>query len=356
MKKNSIIVILTAALLAGLLAGCGMADVPAYTIDSETIGSQPSGSQPSGSTEPIESSQAIVTTPPVYSTPVPEDSNQVRLLHFAGALTEDEEAAAKEELTTLYQNMEIPEYLGEAIHMVATEEWFDTMTPGTYVGSRSYTLQQGNLALLTVQIGEDSTGTLYADIRFESAEGRFLLLKQFGTVTQLLETTIKDNVLEGAFTNWTFDSSNGGIIREQGTYSGGVIVGECTRAERTGQPGDAFDLWTHREDFNYTVTTLYYDEQGNLTSVATPEPTVTPVPAATPKPTPKPTAKPAVNKPKPTAVPTPAPEPDEDEDEDEDDGGDNDQQPAPEPEPEPDPQPNPPQGGDVDMEWTPDLD
>lgn len=388
MKERKAISILAGILLAVFLVGCGNDSGP-FIPEKLEFDSTP---------EPGVS-QAPVPTPE----PAPEDADQVRLLYLVGSLTEAEEAAATEALTTLYQNMEVPEYLGEAIHMVATKEWFDAMNPGGYVGGRSYTLQRGGLALLTVQIGEDSTGVLYADVRFQDADGRFLLLKQFGTVTQLLEAAMEDGVLTGIFTNWTIDSADGTIIREQGTYAGGVIVGEFTRAVREGTAGEAFDLWTHREDFSYTLTTVYYDEHGNPAATPVPVPTAQPTPAppavtaapkppavtAAPKPpavtaAPKPPVATAVPKPPavtaaptpvpqppaPTAVPAPDPEPDDDDDggyyePDDDDYDEPDPEPDPTPEPEPDPtpepvpdptpEPDPPENNDVDQEWSPDV-
>lgn len=72
---------------------------------------------------------------------------------------------------------------------------------------------------------------------------------------------------------------------------------------------------------------------------ATPKPTAKPKPASTPKPaaTPTPTPTPAPQQPAPTPQPAP--------------------QPTPQPTPEPTPTPAPPQneGGDVDIEWSPDI-
>lgn len=359
MKKKRIITALAGTLLISLLTGCGDGSEPIYSANGQPIET---------TTEP--SGWATVSAPPVYSTPEPGDASQVKLLHFAGELSKEEEAAAKDAMTTLYQNMEVAEYLGEAIHMVATEEWFEDMLPRNYVGSRSYTLQQGELALLTVQVGEDSNGVLYADVRFQDADGRFLLLKQFGAVTQLLETTMVENEMEGPFNNWILDSKTGGIVWEKGTYVKGVMTGEYSKSTRTGSAGDAFDLWTNRENFRYETVSGIYDEQGNLTITATPEPKATlaptpgPTPVVTPKPavTPKPTARPAVNTPRPTAVPDPEPEPDDDDDDDDNDdnnddnngggeennGGDNNGNN--------DTDNDPPQGGEVDSEWTPDID
>lgn len=340
MKKKSLMVILAAAMMISVLSGCGDGSEPVDIL---------SGSQ----IEIPDSNPVTISSEPVFSTPQPEDAGTVRLLHFAGDLTQEEEAAAMDAMQTLYQNLEIPEYLGEAIHMIAAEEWLEAMTAGTYAGSRSYSLQQGELALLTVQIGEDSTGLLYSDVCFQDAHGRMILLKQFGTVTQLLVTGTVDGAPDGAFESWRIDSSVGEIIWEKGTYAKGTIVGEHTTSAYVGVEGDAFDLWTNREGFTYTVSTTIYDDQGNPVSTPTPEPTATPTAAPTAKPTatPKPAAA-ATPKPAKTPAPTPVPtqEPEDDDDEDDDDEG---YVPQPDPTEEP---AAPPQGGDVDQEWSPDLD
>lgn len=393
MRDKRFMLILAGALLVLLFAGCGN-DIGSMAPEKLEINKTPEPGWTQVSAPP----QIFTPAPesPGQDSPEPGEPEQVRLLYFGGELTEAEEAAALDTLTTLYRNMEVPEYLGEAIHMVATDEWFEVMVPGTYEGGRSYTLVQGDKTLLTMQAGVDSSGVLYADIRFQDADGGLLLLKQFGSVTRLLEASMKDGVLEGAFTNWTIDSAGGGIIWEQGTYSGGLTVGEYTRAERAGAAGDAFDLWTHREDFNYTMTKSYFDQQGNPvpvpTAAPTPKPEVQPTPkpavstpkptAPTPKPvapTPKPTPDPAVQPtplptmapaptPVPTAVPEPEPEPDQDEDEDDYYDPEPDEpdptpepepdptpEPAPEPDPTPEPKPEPTPGSDVDQEWSVDI-
>lgn len=371
MKKKYFTVIPIVAVLAGILSGCGdgsgqtgmgESGISPIVIPTENPTQTPVGV--------VSITPVTVTNPPVYATSEPSaDPSQIRLLHLAGDLTQQEEAAVQESLQTLYQNLEIPEYMGEAIHMVENEHWFEIMTAGTYAGSRSYSLHQGDMPILTVQIGEDSSGALYADICFQNQEGKLILLKQFNSVTQLLVTSSKEGLPDGAFESWRIDGAIGEIIWEKGTYADGHLVGELTTSSYTGVEGDAFDLWTNREGFTYKVSTTTYDEQGNPVAAATQEPvpvtTPTPEPKVTPTPRPNvnPTPKPVVT-PKPTPAPTPEPpsEPDDDDDDNDDDNNDNNSgwtEPPSEPEPpqetEPPAETEPPQGGDVDVDWSPDL-
>lgn len=370
MKKKYLTIIPILAMLAGSLSGCGDGSEQVDGLGGSQVGlttAEPmvGSNAPVGATE----KPVTVTNPPAFSTPKPEDAGQISLLHFAGELTEQEETAVIDSMQTLYRNLEIPEYMGEAIHMVENEKWFETMTGGTYAGSRSYRLCQGEKPILTVQIGEDSSGMLYADICFLNAEGKLILLKQFGTVTQLLVTSSKDGTPDGAFESWKIDSSIGEILWDKGTYAEGTVVGEYTLSRYVGVEGDAFDLWSNREGFTYQVSTVVYDEQGN--PVATPTPVPTPVPTPTPRPAVTPTPRPAVTTPRPVVTPTPKPQPQPDDDDDDDDdnggwtapdsgnngdnnsgdnnsgdnnGGDNNGGD------------NNSGGGETDMEWTPDLD
>ena len=353
-KKKYLTIIPILAMLAGGLSGCGDGSEPVDGLGGNPVGlttAEPTG--PVGATE----NPVTGTTPPASATPQPEDAAQIHLLHFAGELVEEQEKAVMESMQTLYRNLEIQEYMGEAIHMVENEKWFETMTEGTYAGSRSYRLYQGENPILTVQIGEDSTGMLYADICFQNAEGKLILLKQFGTVTQLLVTSSKDGVPDGAFESWKIDSSIGEILWDKGTYAEGTVVGEYTLTRYVGVEGDAFDLWTNREGFTYEVSTVVYDEQGN--PVATPTPVPTPVPTPTPRPAATTTPRPAVTPvPRPVVTPPPTPEPQPDEDDDDDDGGWTapEQPQEPEPPQETEAPQEPSQGGETDMEWTPDLD
>lgn len=270
--------------------------------------------------------------------------DEIIMLCSTAALDEEKEEKVLEAMTTLYQNLEIPEYIGEGIHMVSSEEWLETMAQDLYEGCRSYTLQKGEQTLLSIQVGFDIGGEAYINICYQGNDGNLLLLKQAQGVTWLLQTNVSDGKYNGAFEVWQIDSSSGKIQREQGTYSNGIKVGECIQSEYAGVPGEAFDLWTNRENFAYESTTVTYDEQGEIVPTPTPEAT------ATPKPTAKPAATPT---PAPTATPAPTPAPPQEPD----NGSDNSNNgghvnTTPEPPQQPD---SPPTTGDTDVDWSPDL-
>ena len=292
--------------------------------------------------------------PPSEPEPEPEPEPEIGLRYQTGQLTAQEETAVLEAMTTLHQNLEIAEYVGEGIHMISGEGWLEDMCRGIYEGSRSYSLQKGEDVLLTMQLGYDIDGEPYANVYFEGENGSVLVLKQSGRTTWLLQTGVADGKYEGAFETWLFDGESGSIQREQGTYAAGTIVGEYKKSEYTGGPGEAFDMWTNRENFDYKVTTVTYDGNGEIAPTPTPTPTQKPqttqkppvqAPDPTPEPTPEPTPQPPAQNP-PAQNPPPAQPPA--------------QTPQPTPQPTPEPTLEPPEdtptpGGDTDIGWSPDL-
>ena len=313
-----------------ILAGCG---------DGSGTGSEESGNGIVDRIEPVDVTGLTDPTPEPEPTPEPD---QAALVYQTGSLSEDEQGKMLEAMTTLHQNLEVPEYIGEGIHMLSNEEWLEEICQGVYEGSRSYSLQKGGDTLLVLQLGLDIEGKPYANVFYPGAEGSVLVLKQTGSTTWLLQASVEKGKYEGAFETWLFDSESGHIQWEQGTYSAGVIVGEYKKSEYTGGSGAASDMWTNRENFDYKTTTVTYDENGAIAPTATPTPTATPKPPTqTPKPTPQPT-------PQPTPEPTPEPP------------AQNPQPPAQTPQPTPEPTPEPPEdtptpGGDTDIGWSPDL-
>ena len=249
----------------------------------------------------------------------------------------------------LYQNMELEEYLGEGIHMVSNESWYETMAADLVEGARTYLLQKGDEILFTVQVGVTISRERYSNAYY-CKEDNMVLLKQEGSLVQVTMAQLKDNLYDGSFEQVTIDSETGAIRIEHGTCAQGLRVGEYSVMVKPGTgAGDPYDLWSMRENFSYETTVTEYDAQGNEIQ---PEPTPTPEPTATPKPTKKPTATPKPTPtPEPTPEPTPQPTP-------QPPVIQNPQPPASTPEPTPQPTPTPssgPSSGDVDIEWSPDI-
>lgn len=309
MTKNRIMSsILACTMLAAVLSGCG--------DGSEEVSSQ--ADAVFGMPEAVQ-----MEVEPVYAEPE-QPVNEIKLLYNTGKLKEEEEAAVLDAMESLYRNLSAEEYLGESIHMVCSEEWFATMSVRLYEGCRSYTLQQGDKVLLSAQVGYDISGEPFSNVCYQADENSLSLLKQTGSQVSLMQTGLADGEYDGAFETWKIDSEQGQITKEQGTFAQGVKVGEYSISTYQGTAGDAFDLWTNRENMVYETKTITYDEKGEVIAESTPEPTVAPTkaPTATKKPTA--TQKPVVTQ-APVQTPTPAPTqpPAQDDDDDDDDDGGN---------------------------------
>lgn len=307
MTNRKICLFLAGALLTGLLTGCG--------DGSEEALNESSGAH--GMPEAVQMEGVAATAEPEQE----QETTELKAVYSTGELTEEEEAEVLESMKTLQQNLQLEEYLGEAIHMVSGAEWFETMTPGLYEGCRSYTLQQGGKVLLSVQVGYDIAGDTFSNVFFPAEDGSVIVLKQQGSKVSLMQAGVSEGKYDGAFVTWQIDGAAGEIRKEEGTYSKGVLVGEYTESVYQGAAGDNFDLWTNRENMAYETSTITYDEQGEPVATATPVPTAAPTkkPSATPKPAVNPT-------PVPTAAPTqpPVQQPDNNDNDDDDDNDNND--------------------------------
>lgn len=275
-----------------------------------------------------EVAQAPVSVVPQQVNVAPGDigpaEQGTHILYNTGELTREEEQAALEAMQLMHQNLELEEYLGEGISNISNQKWMEIFGIRLVEGSRTYYLQEAGETLLSVQVGYDIEGRAVSNVFFQGTDQTVILLKQAGSVTQMVTASTAGGYYDGAYDLWQFDSETGSIRHEEGTYGAGVIVGEYTVSVREGMAeSSAYDLWNNREGMAYEVTTLKYDSQGELIPEVTPTPaptsTATPKPAAVSTPAPAATPKPAA-----TPRPTPAPSHNDDDDDDDDDGGNQD--------------------------------
>lgn len=327
--KKKIFSVITGIMMIAVLAGCG--------DGSDSLEGTPESQSPI--VDPVEipedlqpdASEEISGTAPEAG----GIGEGITVSYVTGQLTPEEEEKTLEAMKLLHQNLELEEYVGEGIHLASSDEWFQDMAPHLYEGCRSYSLEEDGRLLLSVQVGYDIAGEPYVNICYQKDTGEILLLKQAEGVTWLMQTSVSEGEYQGSFDMWQIDTAAGEIQREQGTFSQGKRVGECTLSVYDNAQGEAFELWTNRENFAYESTTVTYDQEGEII------PTPTPVPTPTPKPVTKPAATPT---PAPTPTPEPTPNP-----------GQNNNS-APEPTPAPTPEPTPaPSEGDNDVEWSDDV-
>ena len=116
--------------------------------------------------EPMDLTSEPEETPDVRESESAQEPDAGEMVAVVGmGIGETEmEPAVREAMETLLQNLELPEYLGEAIHMVSSPEWFETMAKTVYEGCRSYSLQRSGQTLLSAQVGYDVEDKPYINV------------------------------------------------------------------------------------------------------------------------------------------------------------------------------------------------
>ncbi len=254
-------------LLVGMLAGCGDGSEDFEDVFDNSV----------SVVEPVDMS--LPTAAPDLG-----GSEEIVMSYNTGQLTEEEEDAVLGTLKLLQQNLELADYVGEGIHMVCSEEWYDFMALRLYEGGRSYTLKRGETLLLSVQIGYAVDGSAFTNVFSQGEDGRVLLLKQEESRIWLLQTSVEEGRYNGAFDLWQIDGQTGEILREQGTYSGGVVVGEYVKStgktaegEICGQTGRAFPMRLSRRNMMHRDRSQRHQPRNPLRSLQ-PDPRLVPQP------------------------------------------------------------------------------
>lgn len=193
-----------------------------------------------------------------------DDAQAFETLQAISVNLEEEDGNVKEQTSLMLQNLELEEYLGESINLISTDEWFDTMMPKLYEGSRSYFLQRNGETVLLVQAGYDQTGEPFSDVWYLGDTVK--VLRHSNNAVQLLISGMEDGVYQGAFESWLCDGNTGDIYHETGTFANGVLTGDYTMAIHDGsEASEVFSLWSNKEGMEYTTYTGNFDEQGVTT-------------------------------------------------------------------------------------------
>lgn len=178
----------------------------------------------------------------------------------------EEDASIREQAELMLQNLELEEYLDEAVNLIATEEWFSAMMPKLYEGRRSYYLERNNDIVLVIQAGYEEDGTSYSNVWYNKADGQVLMLGYAGNAIQMLTVGMKDGIYDGAFESWICDGTEGTVYQEQGSFVNGNLSGDYTAKVHTGTAqGEVYSLWCNRVDMDYTTYTGAFDQQGRTT-------------------------------------------------------------------------------------------
>lgn len=208
-------------------------------------------------------SQAVSGTGEVLENDPGQDV-QTELLYSPGSsLTEAELTAVLEMLATLHQNLELSEYLGEAIHVVESQIWYETLVKRMAEGGRIYALKKGEETLLSVQIMIDISGEPCSIVYYQKGPGEMILLQHSGSVLRVTTAGVLEGMYNGAVEIWEMDAATGRVSQEKGLYTQGVPVGEHIMAVKEGDGEEEFyNLWNMRESMEYEKTVTTYDQGG----------------------------------------------------------------------------------------------
>ncbi|MCH5342423.1 MAG: hypothetical protein J1E64_00180 [Acetatifactor sp.] len=177
----------------------------------------------------------------------------------------EEDAAILGEAQTMLQNLELEDYLGESIHMIFGQTWFDTMMPKLGAGMRSYFLCKDGQTVLTIQVGYDETGVPFSNV-WHNAGDQTTLLSWTENTVQLLTTDLVEENYNGDFTLWTINGNSGDIKKEQGTMANGIYTGVYQVELHIGSAGgDVYDLWSNRNNMSYSTYVGAFDGSGVTT-------------------------------------------------------------------------------------------
>lgn len=167
-------------------------------------------------------------------------------------LAEEDEAIAGE-AATLYQNMELTEYLAESLHLAEDDIWFQTMMPKLSEGSRNYFQSQDGQNKLVISVGYDADAVKYTNAWFYTDRDKVLYISYSNQLAQVLETETADGQYNGSFELWTLNGYNGNILKETGEFVNGTVSeeGHTARIHQGQAKADVFDLWNNKEDVKY---------------------------------------------------------------------------------------------------------
>ncbi len=178
----------------------------------------------------------------------------------------EEDPAIVSEAELMLQNLELPEYMDEAVNLVTGEQWIKNMMPKLYEGQRNYFLLRDGKIALTIQAGYDERGSLSAKVWYYGGEDTATFLQRECNSMKLLKTQMADTEFSGAFEAWLLDGERGDVFKETGTFNDDLYVGEYTAKQHIGTEGsELYSLWSNREGLEYKVYTGQFDEQGKTT-------------------------------------------------------------------------------------------
>ena len=177
----------------------------------------------------------------------------------------EEDSGIQEEVQRLKQNLSIPEYRNEAVGMLCSQDWLDTVMPKVKQGHRNYYLKDSeNNETLYIQAGYNENGNGFSKIWYLEGDRMLVIMQSAGTI-QMVETGFADGHYQGAFDSWLCASETGDVYHETGTFEAGIYSGSYTAQVHFGTEAvDLFALWSTRESMEFTSYTGEFGTEGTV--------------------------------------------------------------------------------------------
>ncbi len=111
-----------------------------------------------------------------------DDREAFELLQNLCVNLEEEDEVIRQQAVLLCQNLETPEYKNEAIHVIESEGWFETLMPKLGEGTRKYFLQKDGQSVISICIGYDENQKSFSNVWISPIPSPSLSIKLLGYI------------------------------------------------------------------------------------------------------------------------------------------------------------------------------
>ncbi len=172
-----------------------------------------------------------------------------------------EEAGLKDALNPLLESLASGDRDGAA-DCLMSEGLYEKLESRVFGGSRRYLGKAGG-GTVKLEAAPDGSGADRLRLWYFDG-GRVTLMRVSTGELFIAEAAVKDNSYEGDFSTEVYTASDGSVLMDSGTVSGGIVTGAVTTELYTGTEATELpNLWAGRAELERTVYTGELDEEGH---------------------------------------------------------------------------------------------